>query len=135
MALEDAKRLVDVEADLDDRDLMGVRFGRSRFLRTAALALFGLATGLVAAPPAEAAPTPRGCFNAPGCNNCKGSRCMNPRCRRATTCGGVACWETSIRREDGCNYIYKCCDWYKDFGEDTDPEKVCICRGFVRKEC
>jgi hypothetical protein len=132
MALEDLKLLVDVEADLDDRAIMEVRFGRSRFLRTAALALFGLATGLVATPPAEAAPTPKYCANAPGCNHCKGGTCTSPLCRRATTCGGVSCWTVSVPDGNGCNNIYKCCDWYK---EGHSPTNECICRGFVRKQC
>jgi hypothetical protein len=108
MAPEDVRRLVDIEADLDERYISQVRFGRSRFLRTAGLALFALATGLVAESEAQAAPTPEGCRNA--------------TCHRNHT-GGYHCWRTQV----GCK-IYKCCDWRYN-GE------VCICRGFVGTAC
>ena len=124
---KDVKRLVDIEAGLDDQYISQVRFGRSRFLRTAGLALFALATGLVAESQAKAAPTPRGCSNAPGCNNCKGATCTSAGCRKATTCGGNHCWRTQI----GCN-IYKCCDW-RHKGHPRD--QTCICRGFVGRAC
>ena len=87
MAPEDFRRLVDVEANLDDRHMSQVRFGRSRFLRAASLALFGLAAGLVAVPPpvAKAAPTPEYCHDAPGCNKCRGSRCISSNCSPLST--------------------------------------------------
>lgn len=129
MAPEDVKHLVDIEADLDDRHLSRVRFGRRRFLRTASLALFGIATGLVAVPrDAEAAPTPPGCHGPPGCNCCSGctcclSGCTRPRntCRSPSgTTNNGTCWRTCYRRR-----LYKCCDWRKRNGE------LCICRCFV----
>ena len=123
MAPEDVRRLVDIEADLDERYISQVRFGRSRFLRTAGLALFALATGLVAESEAQAAPTPEGCRNAPGCDKCEGSKCTLSGCTKAYTCRDHHCWRTRV----GCK-IYKCCDWRYN-GE------VCICRGFVGTAC
>ncbi len=109
----------DLEEGLDDEQLSEVRFGRSRFLRNAGLALFGVAAGVFVAPrPAEAAPP--GCHGAPTCNSCRGARCRRCR-RRAFTCGGRHCWR--IRRNGRC---YKCCDWYGAGG-------VCICRGRCRR--
>lgn len=120
---EDVKSLV----DLDDEHLSRVRFGRSRFLRILGVGLFGLATGMVAAPElAEAAPTPYPCSGAPGCNNCRGARCAN--CSRAYTCGGSQCWTTAVPN-GSCKEIYRCCDWYNRRG------RVCVCRGYVGRRC
>ena len=115
---EELRRLADLESGLDESYLDGVRFGRSRFLRHAGLALFGIATGMVAAPQqADAAPTPEGCANAPGCGRCRGTRCISPSCRRVQTCGGNHCWVTLVN-----GVQYKCCDWKR-------RGRTCICRG------
>jgi hypothetical protein len=125
MGPEDRKHLVDLEAELDYRRVSQVRFGRSRFLRTAGLALFGFVTGLVALPPeeAEAAPTPRGCHGEPGCNCCNGCTCCENGCRKPThvTCheSGGHCWRTVVNGK-----IFRCCDWHRAGG-------LCICRCFV----
>ena len=130
MAPDNLKHLADVEADLDDSHVSQVRFGRSRFLRTASLALFGFVTGLVAVPPqeAEAAPTPRGCYGQPGCNCCNDCTCCERGCRRPNrvTCrrpgatNNGTCWTTVVNGN-----IYRCCDWRRAGGG------LCICRCFV----
>lgn len=118
----DRTRVAELETEIDDEQLSKVRFGRSRFLRNAGLALFGLAAG-VAVDQDEAEAAPPGCNGAPTCRGCRGSRC--PRCRRrARTCGGGTCWR--IRR--GCR-VYQCCDWVNRRGN------LCICRGFVGYVC
>jgi len=106
---------VSLEQGLDDEQLSEVRFGRSRFLRSASLALFGLAAGvLVPTDPAHAAPP--GCHGAPTCLSCDGCTCR--RCRRpAQTCGGRHCWRT--RYNGRC---FRCCDWLSAGGN------LCICR-------
>jgi hypothetical protein len=131
MAPEDVQHLVDIEAAIDDRHLSQVRFGRSRFLRTASLALFGLAAGLVAVPPreAEAAPVPRYCSGQSGCDCCNGCRCGSCCIGKAFSCRqGNHCWTTAVNR-NGCRYVYKCCDWR------LGNNNRCICRCLVRREC
>src|SRR5215211_8546657 len=121
----DKTQVAELEAAIDDEQLSKVRFGRSRFLRNAGLALFGLAAGVFAAPPreAEAAPPP-GCSGAPECRRCRGSICL--RCIRKArhTCGGDHCWRIRI----GCR-VYRCCDWISLNGN------LCICRGLVGYVC
>lgn len=131
---EEVRRLADLEAGLDDRQLSQVRFGRSRFLRTASLALFGLATGLVAVSrEAGAAPTPRLCHGAPGCEACDGSECITPGCTPINTCGGNHCWRVKTRKSSSkkkiCYNHYTCCDW-------TDAvHEQCICRSYLGWRC
>jgi hypothetical protein len=122
----DKTQVAELEAAIDDEQLSQVRFGRSRFLRSASLALFGLAAGVFAAPPreAEADPTPEGCHGAPGCGTCRGSECLLCRREALRTCGGNHCWRIRI----GCR-VYRCCDWVNRNG------KLCICRGFVGYVC
>ncbi len=86
----DTRQLADLEAGLSDEQLVDVRFGRSRFLRNAGLALFGAAAGVFAGPTrqAEAAPPP-GCRGAPECPTCNGCSCGDC-CRKAYTCKGTA---------------------------------------------
>ena len=112
----DARQLADLEAGLSDEQLVDVRFGRSRFLRNAGLALFGAATGMfVANREAEAAPP--GCSGAPTCNTCTtGCGCRRYR-RRAFSCGGNQCWTT--RYMGRC---IRCCDFISGGGY------LCICR-------
>ncbi len=126
MAPEDLRHIVDIEADLDDQHISQVRFGRSRFLRTAGLALFGLAAGLVAEPQEAEAhrQTPEGCYGEPACGHCRGCTCTSPGCKRPrNTCNGPnltqhgTCWRTMY---DGS--MIKCCDWRKSTG------KLCICK-------
>ena len=116
----DNRQLADLEAGLSDEQLGGVRFGRSRFLRNAGLALFGAATGLlVAEREAEARhrPAPAGCSGYRACHTCT-SGCGCRRCRRrAYTCGGNQCWRT--RYNGRC---IRCCDF---IGANGNP---CICR-------
>ena len=54
----DYRLVADLEEGLGDEHLSEIRFGRSRFLRNAGLALFGLAAGVFAAPPQEAEAAP-----------------------------------------------------------------------------
>ena len=122
----DYRQLADLEEGLGDEHLVAVRFGRSRFLRNASLALFGAAAGLFAAQrEAEARHEgpPRGCSGAPECHSCDGARCRRCR-RRAYSCGGNHCWRTRI----GCR-VYRCCDWI------SPRATLCICRGFVGTVC
>jgi hypothetical protein len=118
----DKTQVAELEAEINDEQLSKVRFGRSRFLRDASLALFGLTAGMFAAQPrAEAAPP--GCNGAATCGSCRGARCA--RCRRkANTCGGNHCWRIRI----GCR-VFRCCDWVNSNG------RLCICRGFVGYVC
>ena len=118
----DRTQVEELEASIDDEQLSKVRFGRSRFLRTAGLALFGAAAGMFATP-REAEAAPPGCSGAPACGSCRGDNC--PRCRRkAYTCGGDHCWGIRI----GCR-VYRCCDWI------SANRNLCICRGFVGNVC
>ena len=118
----DRTQVEELEASIDDEHLSKVRFGRSSFLRTASLALFGAAAGMFVAP-REAEAAPPGCNGAPACGSCRGENC--PRCRRkAYTCGGDHCWRIRI----GCR-VYRCCDWI------SANRNLCICRGFVGNVC
>ena len=108
---------VNLERDLDEEQLSEVRFGRSRFLRDAGLALFGLAAGVfVPNAPAHAAPPP-GCYGANKCRSCAGCRCTRCARRANNSCGGRHCWR--IRVNGRC---YRCCDWVNRRG------RLCICR-------
>jgi hypothetical protein len=119
----DFNQLADLEEGLDDEHLSEVRFGRSRFLRNAGLALFGLAAGVFAAPPEDAQAAPPGCHGGPTCRTCRGARCARCR-RRAYSCRGRHCWRIRM----GCS-VYRCCDWVSAFGT------LCICRGYVGNVC
>jgi hypothetical protein len=119
--------LVDIEAGLDEGQLSQVPFGRKRFLRTLGLALFGVATGMVASQKAAvAAPTPAPCYGFPRCPQCKkrGSeiQCTHPNC--GPTSGycptGTPCWRTCYN-----GTLYNCCDW-------TYNNKPCICSSPIR---
>jgi hypothetical protein len=108
---------VNLEQGLNDEQLSEVRFGRSRFLRNASLALFGLAAGvLIPTDPARAAPPP-GCYGANQCLSCSGCTCTRCLRRANNSCGGRHCWRT--RYMGRC---YRCCDWINRRG------KLCICR-------
>lgn len=118
----DRTQVAELEAAVDDEQLSKVRFGRSRFLRNASLALFGLAAGVFAAPQ-EAEAAPRGCYGAAECGSCRGSFCR--RCpSKAYSCGGNHCWRVRL----GCR-VYRCCDWININGN------LCICRGLVGYVC
>jgi hypothetical protein len=119
----DHRQLADLEEGLEDEHLLDVRFGRSRFLRQAGLALFGAAVAVFAAPPRDAQAAPPGCQGAPTCRTCSGANCQRCR-RRAYSCGGNHCWRIRM----GCN-VYRCCDWVSAFNT------LCICRGFVGRVC
>jgi hypothetical protein len=128
---DDLRRLVDIEADFGEEQLSQVRFGRSRFLRNAGLALFGFAAGLGVAPREAAADhrrAPSPCGGYPRCHRCRGSRCTSSVCRPINTCGGNQCWRTAVRVGGGCRDIYRCCDWRGGFG-------ACICRGYLGRVC
>ena len=119
----DRTQVAELEAAIDDEQLSKVRFGRSRFLRDASLALFGLAAGILPAQrDAEAAPP--GCHGAPTCHRCRGARCRNCRRRATASCGGRHCWRIRI----GCR-VFRCCDWINRQGH------LCVCRGFVGYVC
>jgi len=132
MPEEDVRRLVDIEADLDDGQLSQVPFGRKRFLRTLGLALFGVATGMVASrEAARAAPTPTGCANDgthrnfAQCPKCSGTTCTHSKCGPTRNyCGsGTNCWTTCYNGNR-----YECCDW-------TYNNKPCICRSSSMGSC
>jgi hypothetical protein len=119
----DKTQLAELEAEIDDEQLSKVRFGRSRFLRDASLALFGLTAGLfMVEEVAEAAPP--GCHGAITCRRCRGARCLSCARRATSSCAGRHCWR--IRR--GCR-IYRCCDWI------TRRGRLCVCRGLVGYVC
>jgi hypothetical protein len=119
----DKTQLAELEAEIDDEQLSKVRFGRSRFLRDASLALFGLTAGLfMVEEEAEAAPP--GCHGAITCRRCRGARCLSCARRATSSCAGRHCWR--IRR--GCR-IYRCCDWI------TRRGRLCVCRGLVGYVC
>jgi len=117
-------QVAELEAEIDDEQLSKVRFGRSRFLRDASLALFGLTVGVFAVQPQEAQAAPPGCNGAVTCGHCRGARCLGCSRRATSTCGGRHCWRTRI----GCR-VYRCCDWV------TRGGRLCICRGFVGNVC
>jgi hypothetical protein len=119
----DKTQVAKLEAEIDDEQLSKVRFGRSRFLRDASLALFALVTG-VAAVPQEAEAAPPGCHGATTCRRCRGARCLSCARRATSTCAGRHCWRIRI----GCR-VYRCCDWV------TRGGRLCICRGFVGYVC
>jgi hypothetical protein len=116
-------KVAELEAEIDDEQLSKVRFGRSRFLRNASLALFGLVAG-VATAQEEAQAAPPGCYGAITCRHCRGAKCRGCSRRATSTCGGGHCWR--VRR--GCR-VYRCCDWV------TRGGRLCICRGFVGYVC
>ena len=120
----DKTEVAELEAAIDEEQLSKVRFGRSRFLRNAGLALFGLAAGVFAAPPQEAEAAPPGCTGAAECGSCRGSYCRRCRRKTHTHCGGNHCWRIRI----GCR-VFRCCDWIGRRGH------LCICRGFVGHVC
>ena len=127
----DYRLVADLEEGLDDEHLSDIRFGRSRFLRNAGLALFGLAAGLVATPREseashQSAPYP--CHGSPRCHRCRGSRCTWSGCSRAYSCSGNHCWRVAVRVGGGCRDMYQCCDWRGYFG-------LCICRGYLGRVC
>jgi hypothetical protein len=116
------RQLADLEEGLGEEHLSEVRFGRSRFLRNAGLALFGLAAGVFATPEvAEAAPP--GCYGYPTCRTCRGRRCA--RCRRPlySHCPPSGrmnqCWRSRYRGR-----CIVCCDYINAFGNP------CVCRGY-----
>ena len=119
----DYRLVADLEEGLGDEHLSEIRFGRSRFLRNAGLALFGLAAGMVAAPPQEAEAAPPGCYGYRTCRSCRGSVCVRCRSRFRSHCPprGVSnsCWRS--RYNGRC---IRCCDWISAFG------RPCICRGY-----
>jgi hypothetical protein len=117
------RQLADLEEGLGEEHLSEVRFGRSRFLRRASLALFGVAAGVVASPPEEAEAAPPGCYGYPTCRTCRGRRCR--RCRRPlyTHCPPAGqsnqCWRSRYRGR-----CIVCCDYINGFGNP------CVCRGY-----
>jgi hypothetical protein len=119
----DKTRVAELEAEIDDEQLSEVRFGRSRFLRNASLALFGLFAG-TAMVQEEAQAAPPGCHGAITCRRCRGAECLSCARRANSTCGGRHCWRIRI----GCR-VYRCCDWV------TRGGRLCICRGFVGYVC
>ena len=116
-------QLADLEEGLGEEHLSKVRFGRSRFLRKASPALFGITAGVVGLPPEEAEAAPPGCFGAPTCRTCRGRYCARCRSRRYAHCppAGVSnqCWRS---RYNGRCIV--CCDYFNAFGNP------CICRGY-----
>ncbi len=91
----DKAQVAELESTIDDEQLSKVRFGRSRFLRNASLALFGLAAGALAVQE-EAEAAPPGCNGAPTCGCCRGSRCCRCRRKARNSCGGNHCWRIRI---------------------------------------
>ena len=122
MPPEDVRRLVDIEAGLDEGQLSQVRFGRRRFLRTMSLALFGVATGMVSmSQQAEARRAPGGCTGARGCNCCSNGSCCETGCSDARTyCGGVQCWTVCYQGRQ-----VQCCDYTRKNGS------ICMCHRTV----
>jgi hypothetical protein len=90
----------------------GVRFGRSRFLGAASVALGGLASRLWF-PERAAAAVPNGCY---GYNGCRGGYYG---CKSGGQCWCTCAYYGSTLTE------FKCCDYA--YGS-TGP---CICRGTV----
>jgi hypothetical protein len=117
MSPEDVRRLVDIEADLDEGQLSQVRFGRRRFLRSLGLALFGVATGAVVAQrEAEAQNVRGGCNRAPTCKGCRDATCTTPGCFRLEE---PCCWRATSNA-GGTTRCYLCCDW-------VENGKLCVC--------
>jgi hypothetical protein len=120
----DYRHLADLEEGLGDEHLSEVRFGRSRFLRNAGLALFGLTAGVFAPPlEEEAEAAPPGCYGFRKCRTCRGAYCVRCRRRLRTHCPPRgrrnACWRSRYRGR-----CIRCCDWINAFGNP------CICRGY-----
>ena len=119
----DYRLVADLEEGLGDEHLSEIRFGRSRFLRNAGLARFGLAAGAFAAPPQEAEAAPPGCYGYRTCRTCRGSFCVRCRGRFRSHCPprgeSNQCWRS--RYNGRC---IRCCDWVNAFG------RPCVCRGY-----
>ena len=117
------RQVADLEEGLGEEHLSEVRFGRSRFLRNAGLALFGLAAGVVGLPPEEAEAAPPGCYGYPKCRSCKGRTCLRCRRRLFTHCPPAGernqCWRSRYRGR-----CIVCCDYINAFGNP------CVCRGY-----
>ena len=118
----DYRLVADLEEGLGDEHLSEIRFGRSRFLRNAGLALFGLAAGVFAAPPQEAEAAPPAAMGT-DMPHLQGSFCVRCRGRFRSHCPprgeSNACWRS--RYNGRC---IRCCDWINAFG------RPCICRGY-----
>jgi hypothetical protein len=118
---EDVRRLVDIEADLDEGQLSQVRFGRRRFLRTMGLALFGLTTGMVAVQgEAAAVPVRGGCNRAPTCKDCDTTTGTCSGCRGSNGDGTAGCCWWASSNAGGITTCYQCCDYIQD-------GKLCVC--------
>jgi hypothetical protein len=115
----DVRRLVDIEADLDEGQLSQVRFGRRRFLRTLGLALFGLTTGVVAVQ-GEAAAVRGGCNRAPTCKGCNTTTGSCPGCTGANQDATAGCCWWAFSKAGGTTTCYQCCDYYQN-------GKLCVC--------
>ena len=120
-------------------DFSGVSLGRSRFLRLVGSAMVGgLSATLLGPREATAAkpkPTPTTtpyCGDQGLCTGCKGSSAPGtshaPGNCGANTKGGN-CWFSYLTRSDGCQDVWKCCDYIEADGSH------CYCSGYVTTRC
>lgn len=113
----------------DDQALLDeVPFGRNRFLRCLAGAVFGTATALVLRnEPAEAhhfgVPWP--CEGFERCHHCDGRICTaycswydHSHCR-----SGGQCWNTCVYPAGN---LYRCCDWHQKLPETSLYHCICV---------
>lgn len=115
----------------EEHHLRLIPFGRNRFLRAAGVALFTLATQLVAPRTVLASP-PWPCYgnqNVYQCPCCQGAACCSNGCITTQDyCPdvktGAHCWYTAIEGSG----TYECCDWVTDSGYGD----LCIC---VKRVC
>lgn len=106
---------------------------RRSFVTALSAGAVGLAGRAFIPARASAAPTPPGCFGAPGCDTCSGDVCTGCYNGRSYNCQGVqgrTCWYTDVNpAPDGCFTASRCCDWFRsDFS-------VCICKDYVGIIC
>lgn len=115
--------------DLTEEELSKVRFGRSRLLKAAGGAVFGVVAGRVlAAQPAYAATcgSASPCAPSPKCCCCSGTICTCSGCTpRTGECpGGGQCWGIC-----SSGRVIQCCDWW------TAQNEKCICKKTTQQVC
>ena len=119
-------------AEHSPADLAGVPFPRSRWLRLAGGAVFGIVLQLTASNVARAghggAPYP--CAGFGSCHCCSGSTCCESGCSwpggtHSHCPSGTQCWYVCSSEND----LYRCCDWHTT--EESNATGHCICREFI----
>lgn len=116
--------------DLPQEELSKIRFGRSRLLKAAGGAVFGVITSrMLAGEPAYAATCGDAspCGPSPKCCCCSGTICTCSGCTpRSGQCqSGGQCWNVC----SSGHRIIQCCDWW------TAQDEKCVCKKTTQQDC